>query len=158
MEEGIQYLYAERIRCLSKSWSVVENCCRHRDYIIGFFGPNEGCMRQKSNQGPECVMSSYEKINVHVMQFHKDHCETPDVENELSEENASARMCSSNLFSRFFVLRTRDTFVSDNLKCDCLLWSGLKILHHIRVPDLTQEVFTDNDIIVCPDNQFLRDL
>ena len=59
---GIQYLYAERIRCLSKSWSVVEYCCRHRDYIICFFGPNEGCMRQKSNQGPECVMSSHEKM------------------------------------------------------------------------------------------------
>ena len=58
---GIQYLYAERIRCLSKSWSVVEYCCRHRDYIICFFGPNEGCIREKSNQRPECVMSSYEK-------------------------------------------------------------------------------------------------
>ena len=34
------------------------------------------------------------------------------------------------------------------------MWSGLKILHHIHVLDFTQEVFTDNDIIVCPFSQF----
>ena len=35
------------------------------------------------------------------------------------------------------------------------MWSRLKILHHTRVLDLTQEVFTDNDIIVFKFPQFL---
>ena len=61
IEVGSQYLYAERIRCLSKSWSEVEHYCRHRDSIICFFWMNVWCIREKLNQRPECVMSSYEK-------------------------------------------------------------------------------------------------
>ena len=45
------------------------------------------------------------------------------------------------------------TLYQTTQKRDCLLWSRLKILHHIRVFDLTQEVFKDNDIIVCPFSQ-----
>ena len=46
------------------------------------------------------------------------------------------------------------TLSQTNLKCDRLVWSRLKILHHTRVLDLTQEVFTDSNVIVCPFNQF----
>ena len=69
-------------------------------------------------------------------------------------EKKSARICSSDLFSRCLFSAPVTHCVSDNLKCDRLMWSGLKILHHIHVLDRTQEVFTDNDIIVCPVSPF----
>ena len=72
--------------------------------------------------------------------------------------NSRKKYVHADLFiGSFFSLsvsRTCDTLVSDNLKCDRLIWSRLKILHHTRVLDLTQEVFTDSDVIVCPFNQF----
>ena len=47
MAVGIQYLYAERVRCLPKSWSAVEYYCRHRDSIICFPGRMYGVFGEK---------------------------------------------------------------------------------------------------------------
>ena len=150
----IQYLYAERIRCLSKSSSVVEHYYRHRDSIICFFCLNVWCIREKLNQRPECVMSSYEKTVSMLCSFTKPTVKRQTLGMNSSEEIPSMRICSSDLFSRSLFPAPVIHFVSDNLKCDRLMWSRLKILHHTRVLDLTQEVFTDRDIIVCPFNQF----
>ena len=88
------------------------------------------------------------------MQFHKAHCETPGVVNELSEENTSARICSSNLFSRsVFCAPVTLCIRQPKMRLPYVVWAQ-KSSATSAFSILPKKVSTDNDIIVCPDNQF----